>query len=101
MTARQTDMKGRASHTVVAGLAILTLAFFTTTANASCFDHVRGASPVLPSGLIAKLAASPSASQWHYRGTLARNLHDIGQPTIPGVFRYLAQRWYGSRDGEC
>jgi hypothetical protein len=52
-------------------LAILSLTFLTTTANASCFDHARGISPTVPKGLIAQLAASPSAAHvtiaglWH------------------------------------
>ena len=47
---------------VLTALAILTLMFLTTSANASCFDNAGGASPAVRSGLIAKLAASPTAA---------------------------------------
>jgi hypothetical protein len=79
MTARNTNIKGRVSHTVLTALAILSLTFITTAANASCFDRGRGASPALPSALIAQLAASPSAANgtivglWHVTYTTSDN----------------------------
>src|SRR5262249_43727832 len=62
MTLRQTNLRPRISRTVLIALAILGLLFLTTPASASCFDHGRGASPALPKGLIANLAASPNAA---------------------------------------
>ena len=62
MTTRKTILRSGIRKLVLSGLAILALAFLTTTANASCADHGRGASPALPRGLMAKLAASPRAA---------------------------------------
>jgi hypothetical protein len=79
MTTRKVNFRGGVSHAVLSGLAILALTFLTTTANASCFDHIRGANPTLPSGLIAKLAASPNAANgsivglWHVTYTTSDN----------------------------
>ena len=61
MTTRKKNTTSRIGHTVLIALAVLTLTFLTTSANASCADHGRGANPALPSGLIAKLSASLSA----------------------------------------
>jgi hypothetical protein len=79
MTTRKTNTTTRISHTVLITLAMLTLTFLTTAANASCFDHGRGASPVVSKGLIAKLAASPTAANgtivglWHVTYTTSDN----------------------------
>ncbi len=62
MTTRKTNTTRRISHTILIASAILTLMFLTTAGNASCFDHAPGASPAVPSGLIAKLAVSPTAA---------------------------------------
>jgi len=79
MKMRKTNITGRFSRAGWVALAILSLTFVTTAANASCYDHGRGTSPVLPSGLIAKLAASPSAASgtivglWHVTYTTSDN----------------------------
>jgi hypothetical protein len=79
MTTRKTHTTTGLSHMVLITLAILTLTFLTTAANASCFDHGRGASPSLSSGLIAKLGASPTVSYgsivglWHVTYTTSDN----------------------------
>lgn len=62
MTPHTTNTTKRISHTVLIALAILSLMFLTTAASASCFDHAQGGSPAVPSGLMAKLAASQAAS---------------------------------------
>ena len=62
MTTRKTNATRRISQTLLMASAILALTFLTTAANASCFDHTGGASPAGRSGLIAKLAASPTAA---------------------------------------
>jgi hypothetical protein len=62
MTSRETNLRARISYTALIALAVLSLTSLTTIANASCFDHGRGASSPLPKGLIAKLAASPNAA---------------------------------------
>lgn len=58
MTIPRTNTTKRSNHSVLIALAILSLTFLTTAANASCFDHARGASPAIPGGLLAKLTAS-------------------------------------------
>jgi hypothetical protein len=79
MTARKTNVLASLRRTALIALAIFGIAFFATTANASCFDHARGASGALPNGLIAKLAASPSAANgsiiglWHVTYTTSDN----------------------------
>ena len=62
MTTRETNPTRTISHTVLVALAILTLMFLTTTAHASCFENARSASSAVTSGLITKLAASPTAA---------------------------------------
>ena len=75
----KTNITRRLSQAGLVALAILSLAFVTTAANASCFDHGRDASPAVPSGLIAHLAASPSAANgtivglWHVTYTTSDN----------------------------
>src|SRR5215472_7450662 len=79
MTTRATNLTRNVRLAVSIGLAILGLAFLTTPANAGCYDHGRGASPVLPSGLIATIAASPGAANgtivglWHVTYTTSDN----------------------------
>jgi hypothetical protein len=79
MTIRTMNMRVRIRHTVLIALAFVSLTFLTTAANASCFDHGRGASPAAASGLIAKLTASPSAAHgtivglWHVTYTTSDN----------------------------
>jgi len=62
MTLHEINSGARVSRTVRIAFAIIGLAFITTLANASCFDHGLGATATLSKGLIAKLAASPNAS---------------------------------------
>lgn len=62
MKTHRTNRAKRTGHVVLAATAILTFTFITTTANASCADHGRGANPTLLSGLVAKLTASPTAA---------------------------------------
>jgi hypothetical protein len=78
MTTHKTDSE-KLRHALLIAIAILGLTFLTTTANASCADHGRGASPALPSALIAQLAASPRAANgtivglWHVTYTTSDN----------------------------
>jgi hypothetical protein len=62
MALRKMNSKTGVSRTILIAMMIIGLAFITTAANASCFDHGRASSPSLPKGLIAKLAASPNAA---------------------------------------
>ena len=62
MIARKANTTRTIKHTILIVLAILSFMSLTTAANASCFDHARGAIATAPSGLIAKLAASPTAA---------------------------------------
>jgi hypothetical protein len=79
MTTRKTNTTTKISHKVLIALAILSLMFLTTAANASCFDHARGASSTVPSGLVAKLGASPTVAYgtivglWHVAYTTSDN----------------------------
>src|SRR5689334_15175614 len=91
MTTRKTNTSTRISHTVLIALAILT--FLTTAGNASCFDHGRGASSTVPSGLIAKLAASPTVAY----GTIV-GLWDVTYTTSDNQpFQESFDMWH--RDG--
>jgi hypothetical protein len=91
MTTRKTILRVGISYSALTGLAILGLAFLTTTANASCADHGRGASPALPRGLMAKLAASPSAAS----GTIV-GLWDVTYTTSDNqLFQESFETWHG------
>src|SRR5215470_14733614 len=79
MASRNTNARASLSRPISMVLTLLGLTFMTTVANASCFDHGRGASPALPKGLIARLAASPNAAHgtivglWHVAYTTSDN----------------------------
>lgn len=62
MTIRRTNTTKRSNQWVLIALAILSLTFLTTAANASCYDRAPGARPAIPSGLVAKLGASSRAA---------------------------------------
>lgn len=73
-------LRGTNGPRVVLALALVAAcSLLANTANASCLDHRRGASPVLPNGLITKLAASPRAASgsiaglWHVTYTTSDN----------------------------
>ena len=93
MTTRKTNTTRRISDRIFIASAILTLMFLTTAANASCFDRARGASPAVPSGLIAKQAVSPTAAH----GTIV-GLWDVIYTTSDNE---LFQESYGTGDREC
>jgi hypothetical protein len=80
----------RLSQAGLIGLAILSLPLLTTAANASCFDHGRGTSPALPSGLIAQLAASPSAAS----GTITGLWHATYTTSDNQVFQESFDMWH-------
>lgn len=79
MTTRKTNIRAGISRALLTALAILALTCFTTLANAACGQLGRGASPALPRGLMAKLAASPNqahgtiAGLWHATYTTSDN----------------------------
>ena len=91
MTTSITNMKWKISHTALTALAILSLMFITTAANASCFDRARGTGRALPEGLIAQLAASPTASN----GTIAGLWHTTYTTSDNQVFQESYDMWHG------
>jgi len=91
MITRKTNRTGKVRYAVLTGLAILGFTCLTTTANASCFDHQRGAGPALPDRLIAQLAASPSASN----GTIAGLWHATYTTSDNEVFQESFDMWHG------
>lgn len=58
----ETNRAKEIGQVVLIAMTVLTFTFITTTANASCADHGRGANPTLPSGLVTKLSAAPIAA---------------------------------------
>jgi len=71
MTTRKTEPSRSLTRTVLMVLAIFTLSFLATAANATCFDQGRGTGPAIPSALLAKMAGSSTTSHgsivglWH------------------------------------
>lgn len=100
MKMHKTNITSRLGQAGVVALAILGFLFLTTAASASCFDHARGASPALPNGLIAKLAAAPNAASgtivglWHVTYTTSDN------QLFQESFDMCAQRWFGIGERE-
>jgi hypothetical protein len=62
MTTRKMISRTRINRTVSLALAILSLTFLTTAAHASCFEHAQGASPAIPSALMARTSTLPTAA---------------------------------------
>jgi len=93
MTTRKTNTTRSIRHTILIAWAILSLTFLTTAAKASCFERALGNRPALPSELMAKVTASPTAAH----GTIV-GLWDVTYTTSDNQpFQESYDMWH--RDG--
>ena len=93
MTTRKTILRAGIRYLALTGLAIFSLTFLATNADASCADHGRGASPALSRGMMTKVAASPSAANGSVVG-----LWDVTYTTSDNqLFQESFETWH--RDG--
>ena len=90
MTTCKANTKSRISHTVLITLAMLTLTFLTTAANASCFHSGRGGSPTMPKTLLAQLTGSASGDH----STIVGLWHTTYTTSDGQVFQEAIDMWH-------